>query len=56
MRDNRYQIGRNKRQEFLEIMEDIKSFKSMLPNSVKEISIIDSDQSIHGQSAPPLLK
>lgn len=37
------------------MMEDIKSFKSMLPNSVKTIPIMNSDQSIEDQTAPPLL-
>ena len=42
MKDNRYLFDKNKRQDMQEIMDDIKSFKSMLPNSVKTIPMPDS--------------
>lgn len=55
LRDNRQLFGRARHQDIQEIIQDIKSFKSMLPNSVKEISFMDSDQSIGAHTTPPLL-
>ncbi len=55
LRENRQQFGRARPQGIQEIIQDIKSFKSMLPNSVKEISFMDSDQSIGIHTTPPLL-
>ena len=49
-------MDKNKRQDMQDIMQDIKSFKSMLPNSVKMLPILDSDQSIADQAVPPLIK
>lgn len=46
MRDHRHLLGKSKQQDIFEIMEDIKSFKSMLPNSVKDIPMMDSEHSI----------
>lgn len=36
MREHRHLLGRNK-QDIADIIQDIRSFKSMLPNSVREI-------------------
>lgn len=55
MHDNRNMLSKNKQHDIHEMMEDIKSFKSMLPNSVKTIPIMNSDQSIEDRTAPPLL-
>jgi hypothetical protein len=49
-------FGKNKLQGIQEILEDIKSFKCMLPNSIKEIPVVDSDASIENISTPTLLK
>lgn len=37
-------------------MEDIKSFKSILPNSVKIIPNMTTDQSIDRHGVPPLIQ
>lgn len=47
MKENRHLLGRNKHQDIFNIMEEIKSFKGMLPNSVKEIEIEREEASHH---------
>jgi hypothetical protein len=47
MKENKHLFGRNKQQDIYNIIEEIKSFKGMLPNSVKEIEINRSGTSNH---------
>lgn len=46
IKENRHVLGQNKQQDIHNIIDEIKSFKNMLPNSVKEISIDSSDNCI----------
>jgi hypothetical protein len=46
MKENRHFLGKNKQQDIYNIIEEIKSFKGMLPNSVREIEINHSNHSI----------
>ncbi len=39
MKENKHLFGKNKQQDIYNIIEEIKSFKKLLPNSVKEIEI-----------------
>ena len=56
IRDTRPPFGQSRRQDMQEILEDIKSFKSLLPNSVKTIALPDSDNSTEHASPPTLIK
>jgi len=56
MKDNKHLFGRNKQQDIYNIMEEIKSFKGMLPNSVREIEIANSNHSIEEQNIFSLIK
>lgn len=47
MKENKHLFGKNKQKDIYNIIEEIKSFKGMLPNSVKEIEINRSDHSTH---------
>lgn len=47
MKDNKHLFGKNKQQDIYNIIEEIKSFKGTLPNSVKEIEINHSNHSNH---------
>lgn len=54
--DSPFTQSGHKSKDVQEMMEDIKSFKSVLPNSVKIIPGLLSDRSIDGNTAPPLIQ
>jgi SOS-response transcriptional repressor LexA len=56
MKDNKHLFGRNKQQDIYNIIEEIKSFKGMLPNSVREIEIANSNHSIDERNIFSLIK
>lgn len=56
MRENCQLMGRTRPQDMHEKLEEIKSFKSLLPYSIRDIPLPDSDRSLERDAPPPLLK
>jgi hypothetical protein len=56
MRGNIPSLAKTRDHNLLHVMEEIKSFKSLLPNSVKFIPGIESDRSIVEATTPTLIK
>ena len=56
IRDNRFLNNKQKPNHIQEMIDEVRSFKSMLPTSVKHINLNDSQNSIDDSVPPPLVK